>query len=180
MSNFLLPLHTHRTDISFLLSLEDRIRRWISKQTSEEVADRFYPWVRGTLQDLGQDLEEPVSDKTFEGVKAALREADVTPSRMEHALEEARRAREQDLSTLEWIRKVQSRAFTSEMAQKSIGRAERRLKASSDDTEVSLQSPPSAEQIFVFFLIWEEMGGTTTFATIREVHRREEGIPPAN
>jgi len=166
--------------ISSELSLEDRVRHWISKHASEEVADRFYPWVQETLQDLGCDPEEPVSEATFHDVVAALREADIDPSRMEHALREARRAQEEDLSTLQWIREVQSRAFTDEMAQKSFERAHRRLSASDDDPEDSLHSPPSAEQIFVFFLIWEEMGGTSTFATIREAHRREEGSPPSN
>lgn len=169
-----------RPDISSLLPLEDRIRRWISKQASEEVADRFYPWIQGTLHDLGYGLEEPVSETTFKDVIAALRKADLDPSRMEHALQEARRAQEADLSSLEWIREVQSRAFTDNIAQKSVERARRRLTASGDDAKVSLQSTPSAEQIFIFFLIWEEMGGTFDFAAIREAHRREKGRPPSN
>lgn len=169
-----------RPDISSLLPLEDRIRRWISKQASEEVADRFYPWIQGTLHDLGYGLEEPVSETTFKDVIAALRKADLDPSRMEHALQEARRAQEADLSSLEWIREVQSRAFTDNIAQKSVERARRRLTASGDDAKVSLQSTPSAEQIFIFFLIWEEMGGTSDFAAIREAHRREKGRPPSN
>lgn len=168
------------TTISSKPPLNARLHQWIVQQSSEEIADRFYPWVQETLQDLEYDLEEPASDETFRRVKAALRRADITPSRMAQAVEEAQRAADEDLSTLKWIREVQGRAFSEELAEKTVRLAERQLTATPESSKTDLQAPPSAERIFVFFLVWEEMGGTSTFAALREAMRQGRGRPPSN
>lgn len=168
------------TAISSEPSLNERLHQWIVDQSSEEIATRFSPWVEAALRDLEYNLERPAYDETFGSVQAALRRADITPSRMEQAFREARRAEDEGLSTLKWIQEVQGRAFSKRVAEKSFQRAKRRLAAFSKDHEPSLHEPPSAEQVFAFFLVWEEMGGTAALAALREVQRRDRGHPPSN
>lgn len=86
--------------------LGPRLRRWIAAEAGETVAERFYPWVRETLQDLGYDLSGPATEADLRRTRAVLRRADVTPARMQRAAREARRAEAEGLTALEWARSV--------------------------------------------------------------------------
>lgn len=159
-------------------SLEAHLRHWIAEKATEDVAARFYPWIEKTLQSLEYDLEAPASEEKARQVKEELRAADVTPSRMERAVREARQAAEDEQSVLEWIRSVQGRAYSDKLAEKAFLVAKARLKGELDPGSTNLQGPPSPEQVFAFLLAWEELGGTSGLAALRELQRRkEEGLP---
>lgn len=129
---------------------------------------------------MGYDPTLPVSEETFERITAELRQADVTPARMQMALKEARRAKLNDLSTLEWGRNVQQRAYSEEMADGAFQLAKSRLKRKFDKEEGDLQKPPTPEEIFAFLLAWEEIGDSSTLAALRELQQQDEGMPPQN
>jgi len=161
-------------------SLRTRLRRWIVDETTEEVASRFYPRVEDALQDLEYDLEAPASDEAAQQVKRALRAADVTPRRMQRAMQEAQRAAHDGQSTLEWIRAVQGRACSEDIAEKVLVRARTQLQNEFGADGPDLQSPPSPEQIFAFLLAWEELGGSSYLAAFKELQRRAKGTPSTN
>lgn len=164
--------------IAFEPSLEAHLRHWIAEKATEDVAARFYPWIEKTLQSLEYDLEAPASEEKARQVKEELRAADVTPSRMERAVREARQAAEDEQSVLEWIRSVQGRAYSETLAEKAFLVAKARLKGELGPGSTDLQGPPSPEQVFAFLLAWEELGGTSGLAALRELQRRkDEGLP---
>lgn len=162
-----------------------RLRRWICQEAREEVADCFFPWVRDVLQDLGCDLNRPASTDTFQQVQARLKREDITPARMERAFREAQRAREEGLSTLEWCRNLQQRAYSERVAQGAARRALVRLWADLEAEEfekekATLLAPPSPKETFAFLLAWKELGGSSALAAYRELQRRGTGAPPQN
>lgn len=171
---------TRSRPISTEPSLRERLHRWISRETSEEVANRFFPRIQETLEALDYDLDAPVSEEAFRQVKGALRQADITPSRMHRAIEKARRAEEEDLSTLDWIQSVEERAYSEDLAEEAARLAKRRLKTEFDEEEADLEKPPTAEEIFAFLLAWEELGGSSSLAASRELERRDDKNPPSN
>ncbi|MFB6279443.1 MAG: hypothetical protein ABEK75_08045 [Salinibacter sp.] len=113
-------------------------------------------------------------------MKRALRAADVTPRRMQRAVQEAQRAAHNGQSTLEWIRAVQGRAYSEDIAEKVLVKARTRLQNEFGTDDSDLQSPPSPEQIFAFLLAWEELGGSSYLAALKELQRRAKGTPSTN
>lgn len=161
-------------------SLRTRLRRWIADETTAEVAARFYPRVEDALQDLAYDLEAPASEKAARQVKGVLRAADITPHLMQRALQEARHATEHGQSTLAWIRSVQGRAYSTDLAEKVFLRAQTTLQEEFGADGADLQSPPSPEQTFAFLLAWQELGGSAYVAALKELRRQAHGTPPSN
>lgn len=133
-----------------------------------------------TLQDLEYDLGAPASEKAARQVKEVLRAADITPHLMQRAFEEAKNAAKNGQSTLEWIRSVQGRAYSTTLAEKVLQRTQTTLQEELGADGADLQSPPSPEQIFAFLLAWEELGGSAYVAALRELRRQAQGTPPAN
>lgn len=99
---------------------------------------------------------------------------------MQRALREARRAAHNGQSTLEWIRSVQGRAYSEDLAERVLVKARTRLQKEFGADGPDLQSPPSPEQIFAFLLAWEELGGGSYMAALRELRRRTQGSLPSN
>ena len=161
-------------------SLRTRLCQWIADETIAEVAARFYPRVEDALQDLEYDLEAPASDEAAQQVKRTLRAADVTPRRMQHAVQEAQRATHNGQSTLEWIHAVQGRAYSEDIAEKVLVRARTQLQNELGADSPDLQGPPSPGQIFAFLLAWEELGGSSYLAALKELKRRAKGAPSIN
>lgn len=160
--------------------LDQRLREWISEKASDEVARRFQPFVRKTLRDLDYDLDAPVSEDAFRRIQARLRKADITPQRMQHALAESQRAKREKMSTLEWIRSVEARAYSEELAERATELARERLREAADRQDVRLEKLPSPEEVFTFLLAWEEIGGTVTLAAQREIDRQAGDTPASN
>lgn len=161
-------------------SLGARLRRWIAREASGEVAERFYPWVRKTLSSLGYDLNGPASETAVRETKDTLRQADITPARMDRALRESRRAKEEGLSALEWVRSVQRRAHSEELADGAYRRAKDRLQNEFGTEEADLRVPPTPEETFAFLLAWEELGGSAGLAALRDLRRQADGAPSRN
>lgn len=99
---------------------------------------------------------------------------------MQRAVEEAQRAAHNGQSTLEWIRAVQGRAYSEDIAEKVLVRARTQLQKEFGADGPDLQSPPSPEQIFAFLLAWEELGGSSYLAALKELQRRAKGTPSTN
>lgn len=99
---------------------------------------------------------------------------------MQRAVQEARRAADDEQSTLEWIRAVQGRAYSEDLAEKVLVKARTQLQKEFGADGPDLQSPPSPEQIFAFLLAWEEFGGSACMAALRELRRQARGTPPSN
>jgi hypothetical protein len=183
------------------------LRQWIIGETSEAVAERFFPLVAKTLSDMGYDLAAPTSESKVQEVKGRLRDANVTPRLMQRALAESRRAAEAGQSTLAWLRATYSRAYGEDMAEQVLAKTRILLEGapeapfdppssetpssgtpssetSSSETsssEASLsETPPSPEQVFAFLLAWEELGGTSRVAAFRELLRLGQGHLPSN
>jgi hypothetical protein len=99
---------------------------------------------------------------------------------MEQAVREARRAEQEGLSTLEWGQNVQCRAFGEEAAEGAFRNARRRLSAEQGTDEATLQEPPSPVETFAFLVAWEELGGSSLLAALREVRRQKDESLPLN
>jgi len=99
---------------------------------------------------------------------------------MQRALQEARRAADNGQSTLEWIRAVQGRAYSEDLAEKVLVKTRSHLRKEFGPDGPNLQKPPSPEQIFAFLLAWEELGGSAYLAALRELRRQTKGTPPSN
>jgi hypothetical protein len=173
------------------------LRQWIIGETSEAVAERFFPLVAKTLSDMGYDLAAPTSESKVQEVKGRLRDANVTPRLMQRALAESRRAAEAGQSTLAWLRGAYSRAYGEDMAEQVLAKTRILLEGAPEapfdppssetpssgtsSSEASLsETPPSPEQVFAFLLTWEELGGTSRVAAFRELLRLGQGHLPSN
>lgn len=161
-------------------SLGQRLRQWIARETTGEVAEGFYPWVQKTLSGLGYDLSAPASEAAVRETKAMLRRADITPGRMARALRASRRAQKEGVSSLEWVRAVQKRAYGEEAAEEASRQARKRLKGEFGKEEADLQKPPTPTEVFAFLLAWEELGGSSALAALRETLHRTDGAPSRN
>ncbi|MFB6232401.1 MAG: hypothetical protein ABEL04_14725 [Salinibacter sp.] len=113
-------------------------------------------------------------------IKSTLRAADITPARMQRALEEAQRAAGRGQSTLDWIRSVWTRAHGERLAEEALALARARLEEEQGTGSTDLQTPPTPEEVFAFLLAWEELGGTALIAAIRELQRMSQGDLPSN
>lgn len=103
---------------------------------------------------------------------------------MQRAVREARRAAEKGQSTLEWIQSVQRRAYSEEVAEKALAKGRARLNeeapAANGFAPGDSGEPPTPEQVFAFLLAWQELGGTSGVAAIRELLHRRKGHLPSN
>jgi hypothetical protein len=161
-------------------TLGESLRRWLVRQGSDEIAERFSPWIQRTLQDLGYDPDRAATDEGLQEVKALLRRADITPARMQRACREARRAEAQGLSVLEWTRGIQERAYSEAMAEKASQRAKVRLEREFEEEASTLDAPPTPKEVLAFLLVWEELGGSPALAALQEIQSQDAGVPPQN
>lgn len=161
-------------------TLDEGLRRWLVRATSDEVADQFFPWVRQALQDTGVDLDRPATAEALRRTQAVLRRADLTPERMERAVREARRAEAENLSVLEWARGIQARAYSEEVAEGAFQRAKSHLDRITADSTPLAEASPTPQDTFVFLLAWQEFGGTPALAALREHRTQASGVPPQN
>lgn len=161
-------------------SLRTYLREWISGQASQSTADRFSPWVERALRDLGHNPDASVTPDEARRIKRTLRAADITPFRMQRALDEAQRAAEKGQSTLDWVRSIWVRAHGERLADKALAFARTRLEEQPGTGSADLQAPPTPEEILAFLLAWEELGGTALIAATRELQRMSQGDPPSN
>jgi hypothetical protein len=161
-------------------ALQVRVAQWITNEGSEEAARRFAGRVLDTLAEMGADPTEPTGKKDFEQMKARLRRADLTPARMERALRDARQAEEEGMSALRYFWSVQRRAYSEGVADKTLRVVRAWLKEDPGLNNTDFQEPPSPEQVLAFRLVWEELGGTSGLAALRELRRRTGGALPQN
>lgn len=161
-------------------TLGEGLRRWLVQQGSDEIAERFSPWIQRTLRDLGYDPDRPATDEGLQEAKALLHRADITPARMQRACREARRAEAQGLSVLEWTQGIQERAYSEAMAEEASRRARVRLERGFGEKASTLDAPPTPKEVLAFLLVWKELGGSPALAALREIQSQDEGVPPQN
>lgn len=161
-------------------TLGEDLRKWLVRQTGEEIAERFYPWIRDGLHEAGYDLGRPTTKERLQKTTEKLRRADITPANMRRAVREAQRANAQNLSVLEWTRRVQERAHSKKLAKGASQQAQAQLQREFGEDAPILDAPPTPKEVFAFFLVWEEFGGTSALAASRELQSIVDGAPPQN